>query len=156
MMTDIQEQKTRRLDILEGINNGVGKVEIAAGLGVPVWVVIKDLKRMRHNRDSKLVQAYETASARIRAMKQAVADLPNDRFYSMTGMSLKEKTFNNMISFYRPEFIKILKSDVECDAIRDLTDSVRRTLKHNGIITQKSPQITSKARNYLTKKPNDS
>lgn len=149
MITNIQEQETRRLDILKGVNNGLGAVKIAARLGVPAWVVIKDLKRMRYNRDSELRQAYVTALDQARAKKLSVAELPNDRFYHMTGMSLMEKTFSNMMSFYRPEIMKILKSDIECDAIRQLPSSVRRILKNNGIIAQNSPQITSKAHAYL-------
>jgi hypothetical protein len=150
MIKDIQEQETRRLGILEGIKNGLGNVKIAARLGIPLLVVIKDLKRMRHNRDPELVQAYVTALDQARAKKQSVAELTNDRFYHMTGMILTEKTFSNMMSFYRPEIMKILKSDVEGDAIRQLPSSVRRILKHNGIIAQNSPQISSKAHAYLS------
>lgn len=155
MITEIQEQETRRLDILEGIKNGLGNVKIAAGLGIPLWVVINDLKRMRHNRDPELVQAHVNAFDRARAMKLSVAELPNDRFYHMTGMSLTEKTFSNMMSFYRPEIMKILKSDVEGDAIRQLPSSVRRILKQNGIIAQNSLKITSEAHAYLSNKHHD-
>jgi len=156
METDIQEQETRRLDILKGINNGFGNVKIAAELGIPLWVVINDLKRMRHNRDSELAQAYVNVLDQARAKKLSIAELPNDRFYHMTGMSLTEKTFNNMMSFYRPEIMKIYKSDIEGVMIRELPSSVRKTLKNNGIIAQgwSSPQLTSKARAYLANKNN--
>jgi hypothetical protein len=156
MKKDIQEQETRRLDILKGINNGFGNVKIAAELGIPLGVVINDLKRMRHNRDSELAQAYVNALNQVREKKLSVAELSNDRFYHMTGMSLTEKTFNNMMSFYRPEIRKIYKSDIEGTMIRELPSSIRRTLKKNGIIARgwSSPQLTSKAREYLANKNN--
>lgn len=153
MIEDNQEQETRRLGILEGIKNGLGNVKIAAGLGIPLLVLIKDLKRMRHNRDSELVQAHVTALDNAREKKQLIAELPNDRFYHMMGMSLTEKTFSNMMSFYRPEIMKILKSENEGDAIRQLPSSIRRTLKSNGIIAQNFPQLTSRAHAYLTGTP---
>jgi FixJ family two-component response regulator len=39
MTIDIQEQKTRRLDILDGISKGLGNNKIASKLGIPLWVV---------------------------------------------------------------------------------------------------------------------
>ncbi len=151
MISDTQEQETRRINILDGINGGFGSSEIASDLGVPLWVVIKDLKRMKHNRDPDLKQAYRKAEELVQAEKQSVARIPEEKFHNMTGMSLKEKTFSNMMSFYEPELRKILVAENECDAIRDLPNSVRRTLKHNGIIAQgwKTPEITAYARTYL-------
>jgi hypothetical protein len=60
-----------------------------------------------------------------------------------------------MMSFYEPELMKILESKNECDAIRDLPKSVRRTLKHNGIIVHgwRTPEITALARALLTRVP---
>lgn len=155
MTIRIQEQETRRLDILKGIIGGFANSKIAAKLGVPLWVVRRDLKRMRHNRDPDLKQAYSTAQEQVQAKKQLVANLPDERFHRMTGMTFKEKTFNNMISFYKPELRKILKAENECAAIRDLSNSVRKTLKRNGIIAQgwKTPKITAHARTYLTGVP---
>jgi hypothetical protein len=152
MTNNIQEQETRRLDIIDGINRGFGSAKIAIKLDVPHWIVKGDLKRMRHNRDSELKQAYSNAKEQVLVKKQLIANLPNERFHSMTGMTFKEKTFSNMMSFYEPELRKILKAESECDAIRDLSASVRKTLKHNGIIANgwKSPQITAHARTCLT------
>ncbi|MBN2334921.1 hypothetical protein JXL21_05135 [Candidatus Bathyarchaeota archaeon] len=157
MTINIQEQETRRLDILDGINGGYANSEIAVKLGVPLWVVRRDLKRMRHNRDPELKQAYRKAEEQVQAEKQSIASLPDERFQRMTGMTFKEKTFNNMMSFYRPELRKILEAENECAAIRDLSDSVRKTLKRNGIIAQgwKTPEITAHARAYLTGVPAD-
>jgi len=152
MTIRIQEQETRRLDILEGIILGFANSKIAAKLGVPLYVVRRDLKRMRYNRDPELKQAYIKAEEQVQANKQSIANLPGERFHRMTGMTFKEKTFNNMMSFYKPELRKILKAENECAAIRDLPNSVRKTLKRNGIIAQgwKVPEITAHARAYLT------
>ena len=157
MTNSIQEQETRRLDILKGIIGGFANSKIAAKLGVPLWIVRRDLKRMRHNRDPELKQAYREAEEQVQAEKQSIASLPDERFHRMTGMTFKEKTFNNMMSFYRPELRKILEAENECVAIRDLSDSVKKTLKRNGIIAQgwKTPEITAHARAYLTGIPSD-
>jgi len=157
MTSSIQEQETRRLDILDGINGGFAYSKIADKLGVRRWVVMRDLKRMRYNRDPELKQAYRKAQEQVQAKKRSVASLPDERFRRMTGMTLKEKTFSNMMSFYEPELIKILESKNECVAIRDLPKSVRRTLKRNGIIVQgwRTPEITALARTHLTRMPSD-
>jgi len=153
MSSNIQGQETRRLHILDGINEGFAYSKIAAKLGVHLWVVMSDLKRMRHNRDPELKQAIRKGKELVQVKKQSVASLPDERFHRMTGMTFNEKTFSNMMSFYKPELMKILKSDNECAAIRDLSKSVRRTLKHNGIIAQgwRTPEITTLARTYLTR-----
>jgi hypothetical protein len=155
MSSSIEELETRRSNILDGINGGFAYSKIADRLGVRLWVVMSDLKRMRHNRDPELKQAYMKAQEQAQAKKQSIARLSDERFHGMTGMSLKEKTFSNMMSFYGPELMKILESKNECAAIRDLPKSVRRTLKHNGIIVQgwKTPEITPLARTYLTSAP---
>ncbi|MFC1803087.1 hypothetical protein ACFL0D_03865 [Thermoproteota archaeon] len=155
MTSNIQEQEMRRLDIIDGINRGIAYTKIAARLGVPIRVVKRDLQRMKCNRDSKLKQAYSYAREQAQVKKQLIADLPNQRFHSMTGMTFKEKTFSNMMSFYGPELREILKAENEREAIRDLPSSVRKTLRRNGIIAQvyKSPQITADARTYLTGTP---
>jgi hypothetical protein len=152
MTSDIQEQKKQRLDILDGISKGLGNSKIAARLGIPLWTVKRTLRRMRYNGDSELKQAYVRAQELVK--KQSAASLSDERFHSVTGMTFKEKTFSNMMSFYRPELMKIIRSKDECAEIRDLSKSVRRTLKHNGIIAHfRVPYITAQARSYLTRTP---
>jgi hypothetical protein len=69
----------------------------------------------------------------------------------MTGMTFQEKNFENMISFYRPELMKILASKNEYVAIMGLSEGVQRTLVHNEIIDGRKyrRQISSKARGFL-------
>lgn len=152
MNNNIQERDTRRLDIINCIGKGVGTSEIAKRLEVPLWTILGDLKRMQHNRDSKLKDAYSQAREQALEKKQLTANLPDKKFQRMTGMTFQEKTRNNMMSFYRPELKKILKSENEGDAIRLLPNSVRKSMKRNGLITAgwKYLQITAYARAYLT------
>lgn len=88
----------------------------------------------------------------MRVMKQSVsAHERNDRFLRMTGMTLQEKSFRNMIDFNRHELMKILNSKDQNAAIMKLPKSVRKPLMHNGIITSgwHSREITPHAREYL-------
>ena len=147
----IQEQETRRITILKGINDGLTSTQIAEKLCVRPWVVTKDLIRMKRSRDSDLKQAYITAKEMFQAKKLSRANRHDDRFHLLTGMTLKEKTFNNMMSYYKPELMKIINSNDECAAIRCLSKSVRKTLNNNGILLKgwKRPVITAQARTYL-------
>jgi hypothetical protein len=152
MTNNIQEQETRRKDIIDGINKGFGYSKIASKLDVPIWIIKGDLKRMKRNKDSELKQAYSNAEEQIQVKKQLTTNLPGERFHSMTGMTFKEKNFSNMMSFYGPELRRILIAESEGDAIRDLPASVKKTLKRNGIITNKwkVSKITAFARTFLT------
>jgi transposase len=155
MSNNIQEREARRLDIIDCIGKGVGTMEIAKRLEVPLWTIIGDLKRMQHNRDSKLKDAYSHAREQILVKKQLTANLPGKKFHSMTGMTFQEKTRNNMMFFYRPELWKILKSENQGDAIRELPNSVRKTMKRNGLITSgwKYLEVTDYARACLAETP---
>ena len=152
MNDNIHERETRRIDIIDCINKGYGVSEIARRLDVPRWAIIRDIKRMRHHRDSGLKEAYTHAREQAQAKKQLTANLPDEKFHRMTGMTFEEKTRNNMMFFYRHELRKILNSENEGDAIRELSNSVKKTMKRNGIINTrwKCLQITEYARAYLT------
>ncbi len=118
---------------------------------------MNDLRYMQYIGDSELKQAQK-ARDQIRAKKQSVITRDkihvkhNERFLRMTGMTIQEKTFRNMIDFYKPELIKILKSGDQNAAIMNLPKSIRRTLIHNGVIThgRHHREIASDAREYLT------
>jgi hypothetical protein len=72
----------------------------------------------------------------------------------MTGISLQEKSFRNMIDFNRHELLKILKSKDQHAAIMKLSKSVQKTLKKNGIIVKRwqDNEISERAEEYLTNK----
>ena len=150
-------RRKRRPTILRGISQDLKHSEIAAELGVNRWVVMNDLRYMQYSGDSELKQAQE-AQERIRAEKRSVIASDrvyvkhDERFLRMTGMTIQEKTFRNMMDFYKPELTKILKSRDQYAAIINLPKSVRRTLMHNGIIThgRHKLEVTPDARKYLT------
>ena len=149
------ERAARRLTILDGINGGITRFKIAEKLGVSHLVVKRDLNVMRRRKDPELKLAYKKARERVQAKKLAVSNRPGEKFQRMTGMTFKEKSFSNMMSYYKPELSKILKSENEYDAIRKLSKSVRKTLKRNGIIgrVRKNSELTRLARTYLSRAP---
>lgn len=155
MTNSINERAARRLTILNGINGDITRFKIAEKLGVPRSVVNQDLSRMQRIKDPELKQAYKKARERVLEKKLAVSNRPGEKFHDMTGMTFKEKSFSNMMSYYKPELSKILKSENEYDAIRKLSKSVRKTLKRNGIIAKvrKNSELTRLARTYLSRAP---
>ena len=75
----------------------------------------------------------------------------NERFLSMTGITIQEKSFHNMINFNKHELLKILKSKDQHIAISKLPKNTRKTLENNGIITKvwRKSEITLKTLDYL-------
>ena len=134
MSNFIHERQKRRPIILEGISQDLKPSEIATQLGVNRWVIMTDLRCMRYNGDPELKQAQK-AQDQIRAKKQLVLTSEKihakhiERFLRMTGMTLQEKTFRNMIDFNRQNLMKILKSEDQNTAIFRLPTSIRKTLK---------------------------
>jgi len=146
------ERQKRRPIILEGISQDLKHTEIATQLGVNRWVVANDLRLMRNHRDRELKRARR-GQEEIRSKKQSVnARARNEEFLLMTGMTLREKSFRNMIDFYKPELMRILKSKDQNAAIMRLPRSVRKPLGRNGIITKgwHKREITSQALEYLS------
>jgi len=151
MLNFLSERQERRLIILKGISQNLKHSEIADQLGVDRWVIGNDLKFMRYHKDFDLKEAQKSQE-QIRANKQSLdAYARNERFLLMTGMTIKEKTFRNMINFYKPELMTILKSKNQSAAIMNLPKSLRRTLINNEIIKKwwHNHEITLYARNYL-------
>jgi hypothetical protein len=111
---------------------------------------------MRSNGDLGLIQA-EKAQALVREKKDLLIIKEkrhfkqNERFQSMTGITLQEKSFRNMIDFNKHELLKILDSKDQNTAISRLPKSIKRTLKNNGIITEgwHECELSLKALDYL-------
>jgi hypothetical protein len=106
---------------------------------------------MKYIKDPDLKQAYEDKKIRALKAKQAASIVRNKRFELMTGMTFQEKNFENMVSYYRPELIKVLRSKDENAAIMGLSKSVQKTLTRNEItdgLTNRR-RISSKARILL-------
>jgi len=157
MLENTIARKERCLMILEGISQDLKPSEILAQLGANRWVMMSDIRFMRRNGDLGLKQA-EKAQVQVREKKVLLLTREkkhfkqNERFLSMTGMTLQEKSFRNMIDFNKHELLEILKSEDQHAAIIQLSKSIRKTLKKNGIITKRwqDNEITERAQEYLT------
>ena len=150
MTYTLRELETRRQVLLEGISQNLNYTEIAIQLGVRRGDLLKDVKAMRQSRDPDLRDAQLVGQAKVDEEKRSTSKRREERFYNMTGMTLHEKSFQNMVYFYKPELMTILKSGDRETAIRDLPKSTRRTLMHNGILTKRNrPEITQQARDQL-------
>ena len=157
MLENTIARKERCLIILEGISQDLKHSEILAQLGANRWVMMSDIRFMRRNGDLGLKQA-EKAQVQVRENKVLLLTREkkhfkqNERFLSMTGITLQEKSFRNMIDFNKHELLEILKSEDQHAAIITLPTSIRKTLKKNGIITKRwqDNEITERAQEYLT------
>lgn len=145
-----EEQEKRRQALLDGISQNHSYKEMAAKLGVRRGDLMRDLKAMRRNGDPDLREAQRIGKAKTNEEKRLVSRRQEERFLNMTGLTLKEKSFQNMIHFHKHELMNILRSGDREAAIRGLSKSTRRTLIHNGILTDRSkPEITQQAREQL-------
>jgi hypothetical protein len=157
MLENTIAREKRRHIILKGICQDLKHSEISAQLGANRWVIMSDIKFMRRNGDLGLKQA-EKAQAQIRKEKVILIRnekehfKQNEKFLSMTGITLQEKSFRNMIDYNKRELLKILKSKDQHAAIIKLSTNIRKTLKKHGIITNKwhDNKITERAQEYLT------
>jgi len=153
MLSEVRSPEERRLMILRGIDQDLTSLEIAIEMGVNRWIVMKDLRAMKYNRDPELKQAYLDQVARALVNRRSLTNVRDEKFHLMTGMTFQEKNFENMVNFYKPELVKILESENEYIAIMELAKNVQRVLAHNEIITGRKyrRQISLKARGYLPK-----
>jgi len=71
----------------------------------------------------------------------------NERFRRLTGMTIEEKNFHNMIYFYKDELIRVLKAEDQEAAIMAIPRRARKILVRYGII--KYGEISAKAREIL-------
>ena len=150
MISTPNEHEVKRQILLKGISQNLNYTEIANSLGVRRGDLLRNLKTMRYSGDQGLRDAQRAAQAKISAEKQVVSRRREERFHAMTGMTLQEKSFQNMLYYYKTEITTILRSKDPEAAIRDLPQSTRRTLMHNGILTKRNkPQITPQARSHL-------
>ena len=157
MLENTIARKKRRLIILEGISQDLKHSEISAQLGANRWLIMSDIKFMQNNGDLGLEQA-EKAQIQVREKKVLLLTKEkthfkqNEKFLSMTGITLQEKSFRNMIDFNKHELLKILESEDQNAAIFKLSTSIQKTLKRNGIITKRwqDNEITERAQEYLT------
>lgn len=106
---------------------------------------------MQHEGDLDLRQMYQKREELIKANRQLLAKNHEKRFYGMTGMTINEKTFQNMINFHKPELRKAMGSKDESNEISKLSRTDRKILLRNKIINRGCGkyQITPEARDFL-------
>ena len=144
------EQEQRRDALLDGISQNLSFKELAARLGIRRGTLIRDIRAMRWSNDSGLLEAQRLAQDRVEEERQLVSAGHEARFLQMTGMSISEKTFQNMVFFYRAEILSILNSGDSVAVIRGLPSGVRKTLLHNKILVNRvRPEISKRARDAL-------
>jgi len=129
MLENNNARNKRRLIILEGISQDLGHSEISALLGATRWVVRSDIKYIQRNDDPGLILEKEDR-AQIREKKALLLTeetryfKQNQRFQSMTGITLQEKSFRNMIDYNRHDLLIVLRSDDQNAAIFKLSKSI--------------------------------
>ena len=156
MLKNTVVREKRRLDILEGISQDLKLSEISAQLGATQGMIKSDIRFMRCNGDLRLIQA-EKDQVLVREKKALFITKEkrhfkqNERFLGMTGITIQERSFRNMIDFNKHDLLKILKSKDQHVAIGKLPKSVRKTLKQYGIITKvgHKGESTLKTLDYL-------
>ena len=127
---------------------------MATELGVTKWIIGHDIRKMKNSRDPELKKRYLERDEFINLNKNKQAKKIQSRFLRMTGLTIEEKMFQNMVFFYRSELKKILNSKDENKTISKLSNNIRKTLQRNKIITKGWGKlvITPKARAFLISK----
>jgi len=144
------ERANRRQVLLNGIKQNLNYIEIATQLGVKRGVISADIKAMRLSRDTDLRDARRISLVNADIEKKSISKKRDEKFYDMTGMTFQEQSFKNMVSFYKPELMKIINSRDHENAIRNLSKSTRKTLIKNGILkTRGKTVIVQQARDQL-------
>ena len=106
---------------------------------------------MKHEGDLDLKQIYQKREELIKANRQLLAKNQEKRFYGMTGMTINEKTFQNMINFHKHKLKKVMDSKDESNEISKLPRTDRKILQRNKIINRGCGkyEITPEARDFL-------
>ncbi len=150
------KRRTIKERILDGIKKDKKYIDIAEELGISRWTVKKEVFKMQYNSDPRLHSAkkiqkkiqkkkFEELRSQMNHVKQ------NKEFVKSTGITLKEKTFRNMVEFYQEELLDALTSSNQGTQISKLPKNIKNTLKKNDIITDTShtKELTPKAKQYL-------
>jgi transposase len=150
MTYTLTELDAQRQTLLNGISQNLNYKEIATELGVTRLELQKYVKAMQRSRDINLIDAQRIRQAKINEEKRAFTKRREERFYKMTGMTLYEKSFQNMVYYYKTELMIILRSSDHEAAIRNLPKSTLRALINNGILTKRSKhEVTQRSKDLL-------
>ena len=108
---------------------------------------------MRRKTDSQILTLTKEL-ARVGNLKNKFHIQQNKEFQEMTGISLEEKNFRNMVDYYKPLLIEIIESRDQSAAIMILPKNDRKTMVKNGLLTgekwqKKTWSISIRAKKYL-------
>ena len=144
-MINKQKQALRRPMVLEGISQNQTYKEIAFKLDVNEADIFRDISTMRFNKDPGLFKAQRMRQD-IRKKKQELwSKTLEDKFTKMTGMTIQEKSFENMVFHYKPELLIVLNSEDFEAGIKKLPINTRRALVKAGLLNSKHTEITKEA-----------
>jgi hypothetical protein len=150
MMKNKSEDDQKRKALLDGISQNISIVDISHQTGITHRELVRDIRNMRRKNDPDLLEAQNIAEAENDEKKKVASQRHDKAFFEMAGLTLQEKTFQNMIFFYKPELNQILSSRDQDAAIRKLPTSVRKTLVKNNILTRRGKlQVSQIAIKYL-------
>ncbi len=149
-MKNENTQENHRQILLNGISQNIGYMELASQLGVSRKEVIREVKTLRRRRDPDLFEAQRAAKVRVDEEKLSTSRKRDERFFRMAGMTIREKSFQNMVQFYKPEIMSILESENQEAAISEIPQRVRKILRKYDILTSRSfPEISQRAQDQL-------
>lgn len=150
IMKNENTQENHRQILLNGISQNIGYMELASQLGVSRKEVIREVKTLRRRRDPDLFEAQRAAKVRVDEEKLSTSRKRDERFFRMAGMTIREKSFQNMVQFYKPEIMSILESENQEAAISEIPQRVRKILRKYDILTSRSfPEISQRAQDQL-------
>lgn len=144
------QEEDKKKQILEGIEKNYSYKQIAKTLRMSPRRLRTEIKIMRRNKDPIFLKAQNDRNELKIKAKNKARERREKTFYDMTGMTFTEKSFQNMIDFYRPELNKIMISIDPLAAINKLPVSIRKTLTKNNILIRNGHlEISQKAREQL-------
>jgi transcriptional antiterminator len=130
----IIESEIRRPVILEGLSKDLSYSAIADKLGVERNTIQRDIRKMQYNKDLALKKAYNEREKYKKSKHKKYIKKIETRFQRMTGISLEEKMFKNMVHYYKKDIKRIMKSKNESAEISKLSSKIRKILVRNKII----------------------
>ncbi len=148
-MVDKQKQALRRPAVLEGISQNQTIKDIALKLGVTQLHIYRDINSMRYYRDPDFIKAQRMGQVTRKKEKALRVESLEEKFTKMTGKSIQEKSFENMVFHYKPELLIVLESGDFETGIKKLSLNTRRALVKAGLLNKKHTEITQKALDHL-------
>jgi len=148
-MVNKEKRALRRPAILKGISQNQPYKEIADKLEVSPLYIYRDINSMRYARDPDLIEAQRMGISKKREKQALRSKTLEEDFSNMTGMSIKEKSFENMVHFYKDELMFVLGGVGSNVEIKKLPLNTRRAMMKAGLLNWKHTEITQKALDYV-------